>query len=491
MPVDGTVVVGRSSVDQKTITGESVPVLREPGDEVFAGTVNGDGALEVEASGPLGDALISRVIARVREAQAGKAPVERRLARFAGWYTPLVVAAALAVMLAPPLLHLAAGQPAAWLAWFSRGLVVLVIACPCALVIATPVAVVSALASAARHGVLVKGGQYLEEVGRLRVLAFDKTGHLDPGRARRRRGRAGRGPGRRRRAADRRRPGRPRRPRPRPRHRPARPRAAASTSPWPTTTPPIPASAPRARWTPSLITSAATATSTRPAFASPTSTTRLGHAEQEVGTSVALSALSGPIGWIRLADQARPEAARVLAELAELGIQTVMLTGDNLKTAEAMAAQLGMTEHRSGLLPADKVSAVADLDARHGPTGMVGDGVNDAPALAAARVSVALGGVSSGAAIESADIVLMADDLGGLPWVVRHSRKTLARIRENIILALATKAVVLVLAVFGLANLWMAIGADVGTSLLVTLNALRLLRGRIDAPRIRCVLTPP
>ncbi|MCA1685305.1 MAG: HAD-IC family P-type ATPase, partial [Planctomycetia bacterium] len=205
--------------------------------------------------------------------------------------------------------------------------------------------------------------------------------------------------------------------------------------------------------------------------------TRLGHAEQQVGTSVALSALSGPIGWIRLADRARPEAARVLAELAELGIQTVMLTGDNLKTAEAMAAQLGMTEHRSGLLPADKVSAVADLDARHGPTGMVGDGVNDAPALAAARVSVALGGVSSGAAIESADIVLMADDLGGLPWVVRHSRKTLARIRENIILALATKAVVLVLAVFGVANLWMAIGADVGTSLLVTLNALRLLRG--------------
>ena len=204
---------------------------------------------------------------------------------------------------------------------------------------------------------------------------------------------------------------------------------------------------------------------------------RLGHAEQEVGTSVALSALSGPIGWIRLADQARPEAIRVLAELAGLGIQTVMLTGDNPRTAEAMAAQLGMTEHHSGLLPADKVTAVADLDARCGPTGMVGDGVNDAPALAAARVSVALGGISSAAAIESADIVLMADDLGGLPWIVRHSRKTLARIRENIILALATKAVVLTLAIFGLANLWMAIGADVGTSLLVTLNALRLLRG--------------
>jgi Cd2+/Zn2+-exporting ATPase len=191
---------------------------------------------------------------------------------------------------------------------------------------------------------------------------------------------------------------------------------------------------------------------------------------------VALSTPTGPIGWIRLADQARPEAARILAELGSLGIQTVMLTGDNSGTAAAMAEQLGITEHRSGLLPSDKVTAVAELDARHGPTGMVGDGVNDAPALAAARVSVALGGVSSGAALESADIVLMAADLNGLPWIIRHSRKTMARIRENIILALVTKAVVLGLAILGFANLWMAIGADVGTSLLVTLNALRLLR---------------
>jgi Cd2+/Zn2+-exporting ATPase len=160
-----------------------------------------------------------------------------------------------------------------------------------------------------------------------------------------------------------------------------------------------------------------------------------------------------------------------------------MLTGDNPRTAAAMAEQLGMTEHRSGLLPEDKVTAVADLDARRGPTGMVGDGVNDAPALAAARVSVALGGVSSGAALESADIVLMADDLSALPWVVRHSRRTLALIRQNILLALVTKAVVLGLAVCGLANLWMAIGADVGTSLLVTLNALRLLRGDVT-PRV-------
>jgi Cd2+/Zn2+-exporting ATPase len=476
VPVDGRVVVGRSSVDQKSITGESVPILREPGDEVYAGTVNGDGALEVEASGPLGDALISRVIARVREAQAGKAPVERRLARFASWYTPLVVAVALAVMLAPPLLHLMTGQPAEWVAWFSRALVVLVIACPCALVIATPVAVVSALASAARRGVLVKGGQYLEEVGRLRVLAFDKTGTLTRGEpdvvevvpaegranddvlriAAALGDRGGHVLGRAiaRHARD---------------LRLEVPLADNYTA--------FPGLGAQGQVDAEPYHIGSHRYLDEAGLCVPDFHARLGHAEQEIGTSVALSAVSGPIGWIRLADQARPEAARVLAELATLGIQTVMLTGDNLKTAEAMAAQLGLTEHRSGLLPADKVNAVADLDARHGPTGMVGDGVNDAPALAAARVSIALGGVSSGAAIESADIVLMADDLGGLPWIIRHSRKTLARIRENIVLALATKAVVLVLAVFGLANLWMAIGADVGTSLLVTLNALRLLRG--------------
>ena len=182
--IDGTVLSGRSSVDQKAITGESVPILREPGDAVFAGTVNGEGALEVEASGPLGDALISRIIARVREAQAARAPAERRIERFAAVYTPIVVAVSLAVMIVPPLLLTASGGPvgaATWREWFAKGLVVLVIACPCALVIATPIAVVSALASAARRGVLIKGGQYLEAFGRLRVLAFDKTGTLTRG----------------------------------------------------------------------------------------------------------------------------------------------------------------------------------------------------------------------------------------------------------------------------------------------------------------------
>ncbi len=180
---------------------------------------------------------------------------------------------------------------------------------------------------------------------------------------------------------------------------------------------------------------------------------------------------SGPLGWIRLADRPRPEAARVLAELHDLGLRTAMLTGDNAGTAAAVASELGVGEQRAGLLPADKVSAIAEIDARHGPTGMVGDGVNDAPALAAAKVSIALGGISSGAALETADIVLLADDLSRLPWLIRHSRDTLALIRQNIALALLTKAVVLILAVFGFANLWMAIAADVGTSLLVIANA--------------------
>jgi Zn2+/Cd2+-exporting ATPase len=193
------------------------------------------------------------------------------------------------------------------------------------------------------------------------------------------------------------------------------------------------------------------------------------------GTSVALTASSGPLGWIRLADRPRPEAARVLAELKELGIQTVMLTGDNDAAAESVGHEVGISERRAGLLPADKASLITAFDAERGPTGMVGDGVNDAPALAAARVSVALGGISSPAAIETADIVLMADDLTILPWLVRHSRATIRRIRQNITLALALKAAVMVLAVLGHATLGMAILADVGTTAVVTLNALRLL----------------
>jgi Cd2+/Zn2+-exporting ATPase len=475
IPVDGVVLTGRSSVDQKAITGESVSILREPGDTVFAGSINGDGLLEIEAAGPLRDSLISRVLTQVREAQAAKTIVERRLARFASVYTPLVMGVAFCMMIGPPLYRMGVGEPAEWVSSFSRGLVVLVIACPCALVIATPVAVVSALASAARKGVLVKGGQFLEEIGRLRVLAFDKTGTLTRGEplvveivsvegrmendllriAAALGDRGGHVLGRAiaRHARE---------------QRIDVPKAESYTA--------YPGLGARGEVGDVQYHIGSHRYLDESGLCPPEFHSRLGRAENAVGTSVALSTQAGPLGWIRLADHPRPEAAGVLSELGRMGVHTVMLTGDNTKTAAAMAKQLGMTEHRSNLLPTDKVNAVAELEAARGATGMVGDGVNDAPALAAARVSVAVGGAASGAVLESADIVLMADDLSALPWIIRHSRRTLSLIRQNIILALATKAIVLGLAVLGLANLWLAIGADVGTSLLVVLNALRLLR---------------
>jgi Cd2+/Zn2+-exporting ATPase len=481
LPVDGEVVKGCSSVDQKTITGESVPVLREVGDPVYAGTVNGDGALEVTASGPVDDAVISRVIAQVRANQAARAPIERRISRFAAVYTPIVIALSLLVMLGPPLFAWAtgtagAGDLAVWRLWFGRGLVVLVIACPCALVIATPVAIVCGLAAAARGGVLIRGGEFLEEIGRLRAIAFDKTGTLTLGQpdvvevvcapghedeaqvlriAAALGDRGGHVLGK---AIA--------------RHA----RGMRLDVPVADNYTAVPGLGALGRVNAVEYHLGSHRYIDESGLCGPEFHAQLGQAESTAGTAVALTASSGPLGWIRLADQPRPEAARVLAQLHDLGIQTIMLTGDNARTSAAVARELGVGEERAGLLPADKVSAIAELGARHGPTGMVGDGVNDAPALAAAKVSFALGGISSGAALESADVVLLADDLSRLPWLIRLSRATLARIRQNITLALLTKALVLTLAVMGMANLWMAIAADVGTSLLVIANALLLLR---------------
>jgi Cd2+/Zn2+-exporting ATPase len=492
VPVDGTVASGRSSVDQKAITGESVPLSKGPGDEVFAGTVNGDGTLEVNATRLLGDSVVSQIVERVREAQKGRTPIERSIDRFASWYTPAVVAIAILVMLLPPLTGLALGHSvtaAFWRDWFTRGLVMLVIACPCALVIATPVAVVSALAAASRRGILIKGGDYLESFGRLRVLAFDKTGTLTRGTpdvveivsaagnadsdvlriaaAVGERGGHVLGRAIARHARD---------------LQLAIPDADDYSA--------VPG-----------LGATATVDQTRYHVGSHRYIDESGQcrtpfhesfgaAESEVGTSVALTASSGPLGWIRLADQPRPEAAAVVADLRRLGIEPVMLTGDNRPTADAIAQLLGITEFRADLLPDDKVAAVAELDSRLGATGMVGDGVNDAPALAASRVSVAIGGISSGAALETADIVLLADDLTGLPWLVRHSRATLRMIHVNIALAIGVKAVVMLLALFGLATLWMAIAADLGTSLVVTANALRLLRSGPGRVSFHQTLTP-
>ena len=483
IPIDGNVVKGRSSVDQKTITGESVPVERGPGDSVYAGTVSGEGTLEIEACGPVSGSLISRIVAQVREAQAGRAAVERRISRFAAIYTPVVVVLSLLVMVVPPLLIWAAAGAGSmppwplWHAWFYKGLVILVIACPCALVIATPVAVVSGLAAAARCGVLIKGGAFLEEIGRLRALAFDKTGTLTLGQpdvvevvcapgqddqaqvlriAAALGDRGGHVLGK---AIA--------------RHA----RGLRLDVPVADDYRAIPGKGALGRVDAIEYHLGSHRYIDEAGLCHPAFHDELDKAEDAVGTAVAITAETGPLGWIRLADQPRPEAAQVLNELHDLGLRTIMLTGDNARTASAVASALGVGEQRAELLPADKVTAISDLSSRHGPTGMVGDGVNDAPALAAARVSIALGGISSGAALETADIVLMGDDLRRLPWLIRHSRATLARIRQNIALALFTKAVVLILALCGLANLWMAIAADVGTTLVVIANSLRLLRG--------------
>jgi Cd2+/Zn2+-exporting ATPase len=337
------------------------------------------------------------------------------------------------------------------------------------------VAIVSALAAAARHGVLIKGGQHLETLGRLRVLAFDKTGTLTRGEpdvvevvsaagnagddilriAAALGDRGGHVLGR---AIA--------------RHA----RGLRLDVPQAHDYQAVPGLGATGRVEATQYHIGSHRFIDEAGLCPAEFHDSLGRAEGDVGTAVALIAATGPLGWIRLADRPRPEAAGVLAELNRLAIETIMLTGDNRLTAEAMARELGIPEQRSGLLPADKAAAISELDTKRGPTGMVGDGVNDAPALAAARVSVALGGISSGAAMETADIVLMADDLSPLPWLVRHSRRTLALIRQNIILAVGSKLLVLALAILGLANLWMAIGADVGISLVVVANALRLLR---------------
>ena len=473
IPVDGQVISGRSSVDQSAITGESVPVLRELGDEVHAGSLNGDGALEVEATVDAADALVARIAASVREAQSRRAPIERSIERFSAWYTPAVFALSIALMVVSPLLFPSAG----WREWFNRGLVVLVASCPCALVIATPVALASALAAAARKGILIKGGPFLEEFGRLKVLAFDKTGTLTLGepcvvevvgddedgllRMAAALGDQGGHPlGR---AIS--------------RHARSR-RLEIPLAESYRAVPGLGASG--------LVDSVEYRIGSHryldeSGLCPPDFHARLELAESRHGTAVTLSAPDGPLGWIRLADEARPEAARALAELNALGIRTVMLTGDNSTAAASVASQVGIEDRRSALLPDDKARIVAELNASQGSTGMVGDGVNDAPALAAARVSVALGGTSSASALETADVVLLNRDLTRLPWLVRQGRATLRRIRENIVLALGVKAVVLFLAATGIVSgtpaLWMAIAADVGATLVVTANALRLLKG--------------
>ena len=471
--LDAEVVVGESDVNQAPVTGESVPVFKGPGDEVFAGSVNGHGAITLRATRLGGDSTVARIIHLVERAQAQRAPYQGLVDRFARLYTPAVIALSAVVAIVPPL----AGA-GAWSDWVYRALVLLVISCPCALVISTPVSIVSALAAAARQGVLIKGGAHLERTGTLRCIAFDKTGTLTHGRlvvtdvapldgwsadqliavaagieARSEHpiGRAIL----------------------------AHARLLAIS--------PAPADGFRAlpgRGAEARVGGEAWLLGNHRTFeeqglCTPGAHDVLDRLGREGRTPVLLARAGRLAGVIGVADEARHASREVVADLHGHGVAHVaLLTGDAATTAGAVARETGVDEVRAELLPGHKVDAIADLRRRHGPVGMVGDGVNDAPALAAADVGFAMGAAGSDAALETADVALMGDDLTKVAFAIRLSRATLRNIRANIAVALGLKAVFLGLAVAGHATLWMAVLADMGASLLVVGNGLRLLRAR-------------
>ncbi|MCG3147756.1 MAG: Cadmium-transporting ATPase [Verrucomicrobiae bacterium] len=472
VPLDGVVIAGESNVNQAPITGESMPVEKKPGSDVFAGSINERGSLEVRVTKLSTDSTLAKIIHLVEEAQEQKAPAQRFVDVFARYYTPAVIVLALLIAVAPPLLF---GQ--AWGAWFYRALVMLVIACPCALVISTPVSVVSGLTAAARHGVLIKGGAVLESLGKLRALAVDKTGTITEGR---------------------------------PRVTDVVPlnqtdeqellRVAAaleahSEHPLAQAILAHAPAAPRAENFQAVAGKGATGEIKgheyfignhrlveELAVCSPETERRIEEIERRAQTAVIVGhrphadCRGEVLGVIAIGDTIRPQAAAAVQQLRRAGVQrVVMLTGDNRATAEAIAKQAGIIEVIAELLPDEKVERVRELLASEQHVGMVGDGINDAPALAAASVGIAMGVAGTDAALETADVALMADDLGKLPEAIALGRRTERIIRFNIAFAILIKLVFLALAATGKATMWMAIAADMGASLVVIINGLRLL----------------
>ncbi len=467
--LDGQIVAGRSTVDQAPITGESLPVEKAGGDPVFAGTINQAGSFEYRVTALATDSTLARIIHAVEAAQGSRAPTQRFVDAFARIYTPVVFAIALAVMIVPPLAF-----GGAWLDWIYRALVLLVIACPCALVISTPVTIVSGLAAAARKGILIKGGVYLEEGRRLILLALDKTGTITHGR-------------------------------------PARTDFMVLDDGSPETAKRVAASlAARSDHPVSVaITKAAQAEGTTLAEVddfealpgrgvagrvngvgyvlgnhrlieergqcSTDLEARFNRLERQGKTAVMLASDKRVHALIAVADTVKESSRQAIADLHALGVRTVMLTGDNVHTAEAIAKEVGIDEARGNLLPQDKLTTIEQL-ARSGRVGMVGDGINDAPALAKADIGFAMGAAGTDTAIETADVALMDDDLRKIPSFIRLSQKTAAVLKQNITLALGIKAVFLGLTVVGMATMWMAVFADMGASLIVVANGLRLLR---------------
>jgi Zn2+/Cd2+-exporting ATPase len=473
--LDGRIVEGRSNVDQSPITGESALVAKEIGDEVYAGTINGEGTLTVQVTKPASDTVLSKIIRMVGDAHSRRAAVEQWVTKFARIYTPIVMALAVLIAVAPPLLF-----SRAWDYWFYNALVLLVIACPCALVISTPVSIVAALAASARNGVLIKGGAYVEAPSRLTALAMDKTGTITMGepevaglhpfggtverdllnaavaleaRSSHPLARAILARGERDGVAD----------------------IAASDALI------VPGRGVEGSWQGEDIWLGSDRFATEKGLVDAIPRDLLERIEGAGSTLVAVGAGDRLLGLIELRDRIRPDAKAIVAQLHAQGVKSiVMLTGDNERTARAVAAKVGIDEVRAELLPADKVAAIEELVASHDVVAMIGDGVNDAPAMARAHFAIAMGAVGSDAAIETADIALMSDDIGKVPWLISHSRRTMGIIRQNIGIAITTKALFVGLTAFGMATMWGAIAADVGVSLLVMVNALRLLRSKHD-----------
>lgn len=470
IPLDGVIVKGASEVNQAPITGESIPIDKLPGDPVFAGTVNGNGALEIRSTKEAQETVLAHIISQVGSAQSKRSASERWVDHFARYYTPLVILFALGTLAIPTLIF-----GGSWNEWIYRALVLLVIACPCALVISTPVSMVVGLAAAARNGVLVKGGLYLEVMDKVKAIAFDKTGTLTKGV---------------------------------PVVQEIIPLNGHSEMELLTRVASL-----EARSNHPLAKAVIRYAESKGVDYSPAENYQIiqgkgatalfdgrsfwlgshryleerGQETQEMHEKLEEMSAKGHTvvvvgneqhvcGLIAISDEVRPEARVAIEELRKCGVRhLVMLTGDNQGTAQTIARQTGVDEVFAELLPEDKVKVIEKLTQLYGKSAMVGDGVNDAPAMAGASVGIAMGAVGSDAAIETADIALMSDDLARISWLMKLSRRTLMMIRQNTLFSLSIKALFVVLTFSGYAYLWAAIAADTGASLLVIFNSLRLL----------------
>lgn len=470
--MDGMVVMGTSTVNQAALTGESMPVRKTMDDEVFAGTLNEEGLLEVSVTRLVQDCTLSKIIHLVEEAQAERAPSQAFVDRFATYYTPAIVLVAFLIAVLPPVFY-----GGVWSDWIYQGLAVLVVGCPCALVVSTPVAVVTAIGNAAKNGVLIKGGIHLEAFGALKAIAFDKTGTLTNGTP-----------------------------------------AVTDTVPFNGNADDLlQMAAAMEKGSQHPLASAIIRMAKErdlhledvqvDEFQSITGKGVRAKVDGDIfyaGSPTLFEELKIPIvknqkeiisemqmqgktvilmGTDReillalaIADELRKESTSVIKRLTMMGIETVMLTGDNLKTADVIGKRVGVSEIKADLLPEDKLIAIKELRSRYGHVAMVGDGINDAPALAASNVGVAMGGAGTDTALETADIALMSDDLTKLPYTFSLSQKALAVIKQNIFFSLAIKLAALLLVVPGWLTLWIAIFADMGATVLVTLNSLRLLK---------------